>query len=269
MAMKRVGLLTALTFAFMVVLVAAPHSVQAFSETRDPFVADPIGPYRLINNPASVMETDALTVRAALGHGFTTAGDDGTQLIAYMEPDMGLGAGALSWHGTNLPNGSKRRELGYTIARSIANAVYYGVTLKYVQEDEISRWAADLGIMTTDASRLRAGLVMHNLIGQSAINPTHVTGSLSYALTNNMGVSLSLASPSLSDSNRMNVGVALDVDAPFGTRVRLGRITNFSTMEGYWLGAVQADIDTITLDATVMVDDDWNRRVAIGLMYRF
>lgn len=267
--LKRVWFLTAVAFVLFGCIFAATASVQAFSETYDPFVSRPMGPFALLSNPATALDVHSFTIKAGLGQGLL--GTRTSQYLGYVEPDIGLGAGVIFWHGNNLANGNKHRQIGYTVARPINKNVYYGFTLKHVNEDKIGVWAADLGLMTTDLKPLRGGLVVHNFVGQSTINPTHVTGSLSYALVSDIAMAVSISSPTLADTNQMEMGIAVDMPLPFvaGSTMRLGRITNVVSLDGYWLGSVTADLNSVAFDTTLVVASGNNRRIAVGLAYRF
>lgn len=264
--MNSMRILTPILILGVLVLVVVSQPSQAFTEIRDPFVSEPIGPFTLLNNPAAAMETDDFTIRASLGQGYV--GGDSSQLIAYLEPDMGTGAGALYWHGANLASGNNRRELGYIVARPVNDHLTYGVTVKHVREDEIGTWAVDLGVMSTDLSRFKGGLVVHNLVGQSPINPTHVTGALTLDLTPEVGLSASMSSPVVGDWEFTEVGVAVDVLAIQGTKLRLGRITNVSSLVGYWLTGFEVDLNSLTVDANLAFAGN-DKRVTIGGIYRF
>lgn len=267
MTLKRLRIVMLVACVLVISVASSLVSAQTFSETRDPFVANPVGPYALLANPAAVLDTKALTLQAALGQGFFSG--DVTQLIAYLEPDMGVGAGALSWHGTNLANGSKRTEAGYTIARRASHFAYYGLTLKHVSEDAAGQWSADLGLMTSDAYRLRAGLVIHNIFGQSTINPAHITGGLSYQLMSRVAIAASASTPSLSDQTNTDIGLALDISLANESHLRLGRVMNAVANEGYWLGSLSVGLNSMSLDTTLLLDEHTDQRVAVGLTFRF
>lgn len=267
--MKRLQLHVAAMALVCLLLVCAAAQAGAFSEARDPFVARPLGPYTLLANPAAAMETDALTVRAATGQGLTAAGSDGTRLVAYLEPDTGLGAGALWWHGATLVNGSTRREVGYTVARSFGSGFVLGVSLKNVHEGNIGVWTADVGVLTPERGRLRAGLVVHNLLSQHVIAPPQVTGGVSITLGRALGVSAAVTAPTLTAPDSVEAGIAVDLNPHGTTRLRVGRMSNVATARGYWIGAFQVDLRSFVLDASFMVDDADNRRIAVGLLYRF
>lgn len=236
------------------------------SETRDPYVYDPLGPYTLLSNPASVIDVQALLVRAAMGFGH-----DGTTsaLLAYMEPDMGLGAGALYWHTLSPADGNRRQEIGYTLARQAASNVYYGFTIKQLSEGSERVWAADFGLFLRDLNRFRVGFTAHNFLGQSAINPLHVTGAIAYEVSPLLGLGLFASAPFEDDGDGIDVGIAVDVKVMQGAQIRLGRIHNLRTAEDYWLGGLTYDFEPLTFDASVLFDRTDNVRFAIGVVYRF
>ena len=95
------GRIATLTLGLLLLLAICAASALASHELRDPFVADPLGPYSLLSNPASIYQDNHFVLRAGLAQG--RVGSSTTQLVAYVEPDMGNGAGALYWHGGTWP----------------------------------------------------------------------------------------------------------------------------------------------------------------------
>lgn len=260
------GRITTLTLSILLLFVTGASLALASYELHDPFVADPLGPYSMLNNPAGIYDESRFAVRAAIGQGMF--GSDTTQLVAYIEPDMGHGAGALYWHGADLAAGGKIREIGYVVARRATNNLVYGIALKHVREDEMGVWAGDLGLMTTGPGPLQAGVTVHNLFGQSVITPTKVTAGVNYQMAPTVGLAASLGTPRLGEWKDLEAGVAVDVQALSGTKVRLGRVVNVDSMEGYWFGGVKIDLNSFQIDANVAVAGA-DRRIMLGAVYRF
>lgn len=256
--------ITVLATVLMFLLVTP--GLHAFSETSDPYVSNPLGPYDLLSNPAAVIDVRALSVRAAMGFG-----RNGTtsHLLAYMEPDMGLGAGALYWHILSPAHGQRRQEFGYTLARQAARNVYYGLTVKQLSAGDQRVWAADFGLLLKDFNRMRVGFTARNFIGQSAINPLHVTGAISYEVSPMLELGLFASAPFENDGEGLDVGIAVDVDVSPGVQFRVGRVRNLRSAEDYWLGSFAYDFEPLTLDASLLVDHKDNVRFAFGVVFRF
>lgn len=247
-------------------LMGSTGILHAYSETMDPFVSNPLGPYSMLSNPASVLRVQTLSVRASVGLG--TAGGT-SQLLAYLEPDMGLGAGALYWHTLGPGQGERLQEFGYTLARQATNHILYGFTVKQLSEAGLRAWAADFGLILVDFSRVGIGFTVHNFLGQSTLNPFQVTGALAYEMTPLFGLAAFASAPVIDDASDIDVGLAVDVTVFSEAQFRLGRVSNLRTSEGYWQGSFTYDFDTLTFDATVVARDDNDLRVAVGVVFRF
>lgn len=238
----------------------------AYYDTYDPYVANPLGAYSFLSNPASVIYTRNLSVQAAVG--FAGQGGMTSRLLAYLEPDTGMGAGALYWHAMSLESGN-RQEFGYILARRLTSNVYYGVTIKRFDEGGESVWAADIGLLFDDFSRLRFGLTAHNFFGQSAMNPLQVTGAVSYEVDPRLAVSLFATSPLRNDASEMDVGVAVDIEVTPEIQIRLGRIRSLHASVDYWLGRLTYTMGSIALDAAVRMDGKNDQRFTVGVLFRF
>ncbi len=249
----------AAALAFVMPLRAA-HAIHDLN------VAHPSGAYSLLSNPASVIYTRHLSVQAAVG----IAGKGGmtSQLLAYLEPDTGLGAGALYWHSMSGASGN-RQEFGYILARQVTPNVYYGLTIKQLNEGGVRVWAADIGLLFHDLSRLRIGLTAHNFVGQSAMNPLQVAGAVSYDVTPHLAVSLFASMPAANGATDADVGVAVDVEPIPDVLISLARIRSLRSSQEYWLGRLVYTVQSITFDASVRVDGKNDQRFTVGVLFRF
>lgn len=257
----------ALLATIFTAFLASAAPLQAFHDTHDPYVSNPSGAYSMLSNPASVIDTRALAVRAAVG--FAGKGGMTSQLLAYLEPDMGLGAGALYWHTMSPDSGNRRQEFGYILARRASQHMYYGLTVKQLNEAGLRVWAADIGLLFNDLSRIRVGLTVHNFLGQSALNPLQVSGALSYEISSQVGFSLFASSPILTDTTGVDVGVAVDVELIPEAQIRLGRIRSLQRLEDYWQGSLTYALESVTFDAAILVKSADDLRFTIGVLYRF
>lgn len=258
--------LTTTLVSIFIATLALAVPLQASHVTYDPNVADPSGAFALLSNPASIIHTRHLSVQAAVG----VAGKGGmtSQLLAYLEPDTGLGAGALYWHAMSLESGN-RQEFGYILARQAIPNVYYGLTVKQLNEGGVRVWAADVGLLFHDLSRLRIGLTAHNFLGQSTMNPLQVTGAVSYDVTPHLAVSMFATSPAHNDATDVDVGVAVDVEPIPDVQISLARIQSWRSSEEYWLGRLTYAMRSITFDASVRIDGNNDQRFTVGVLFRF
>lgn len=261
------GRIATLTLGLLLLLATCAASALASHELRDPFVADPLGPYSLLSNPASIYQDNHFVLRAGLAQG--RVGSSTTQLVAYVEPDMGNGAGALYWYGGNLATGSKLREVGYVVSRKIANGLAVGLTLKHVKEDAMGTWATDAGVMTVGPGRIRLGLTVHNFTGATVLNPTRVTAGINFAVAPMfMNLSVAVRTAWMGEPKDMEAAVAVDIRPVSSTTVRVGRVVNIDTSAGYWFGGVKVDFERFYIDANIAMAGS-DRRIMIGAVYRF
>ena len=260
------GRLATLTLGLLLLLAICAATAPASPELRDPFVADPLGPYSLLSNPASIYQDNHFVLRAGLAQG--RVGSSTTQLVAYVEPDMGNGAGALYWHGGNLATGSKLREVGYVVSRKIANGLAVGLTLKHVKEDAMGM-GHGCGRHDRRSRADPAGADGARFTGATVLNPARVTAGINFAVAPMfMNLSVAVRSAWMGEPKDMEAAVAVDFRPVSSTTVRVGRVVNIDTSAGYWFGGVKFDFERFYIDANIAMAGS-DRRIMVGAVYRF
>lgn len=195
------------------------------------------------------------------------------RLIAYAEPDSGLGAGAMSVYGS--PDFTQYM---YSLARRIGPATAAGANIKYRTSSVANFWSLDLGLRHDLRDEISLGLSVLNALSSrgkasvnSTIDPLPTGAHMGVAFKNPQGFFVA-ADYTLDDLNKSDdaiftivAGVDLDKAVIWGGQRSIGPDWKHT----YVLG-LEINFGTLTFNSTIFdVAGTIHRTYSFGIAYLF
>ena len=225
----------------------------------------------VFTNPAGLLSQEQRNLRVDV------TSDDGsgasTRSIVYSEPDMGIGAGALTY----LASPDLSRYM-YTVARRLGWAAGIGVNLKYEANSTGSWWGIDLGYRYALSPAASVGFAVENAVGsqgegaKGAILPRRPpTLRVGASLSNGQSVFIAgeyydpdLNSTAIDPAYRIVAGVLL------GPATVWGGVETSAGFEGLRnLLGLSLKLDGLRLNLGLRWANEAGQTVTVGLAYHF